>query len=121
MFPQMWNVFEKYYFVTQRDAIEEHEMLMQLAHIPNMRHDRNAKFTAQQAHGKELAYSCDSRRVHLDKRSTLCLKIILEDHSIWNMFAHRQFERRNRFGKRFVSENVVRMRRFFDPKRIHNP
>src|SRR5580704_18898854 len=114
----MWNVFEKYDFVTQRNAIEQDEMLMQLAHIPDVRHDRYAKLPAQQADGDEFAYARDSHRVHLDKRGALCLQIILEDHAIRNMLAHCQFERSDSLGKRLVSKNVVGMRRLFDPEKI---
>ena len=42
MLPQVRNGFQEDRFVTQRDMIEEYQMLVDLSHVADMRHDRYA-------------------------------------------------------------------------------
>src|SRR6266481_9590040 len=67
MLPQMRDMLEKDNLVPERDVIEEHEMLVKLPHISDVRNDRNAKSPAEQADGNEFTDTSDSHRVHLDK------------------------------------------------------
>ena len=39
VFSQMRDMFEKDNFVAKRNMIEQHQMLMNLAHITDVRHD----------------------------------------------------------------------------------
>ena len=55
MFLQMWNVFQKNDVVAHRHMIKQHEMLVQLPHVSDMRHDRHTGFTAQQAYRDKFA------------------------------------------------------------------
>jgi hypothetical protein len=60
---QMRDVFEKDNLVADRDTIEQNQMLMQLPHIADMRHDRNAKLAAEQAHNQKLAHPGHPQRI----------------------------------------------------------
>ena len=48
---EMGDVFQEYHLVIERDVIEEHEMLVHLAHVPNMGNDRKVE---------ELRHEADS-------------------------------------------------------------
>jgi hypothetical protein len=47
MLPQMRNVLKKYHFMAQRNVVEQHQMLMELPHIPDVWYHRNAKTPAE--------------------------------------------------------------------------
>ena len=47
MLAQVRNMFEKNHFVPERDVIEQNQMLVQLPHVTDVRHDRHAEFAAQ--------------------------------------------------------------------------
>ena len=55
MFFEMRDVFEKHHFMIESDVIEEHQVLMQLPHIADVGHDRQAKLLGHQADGEKLA------------------------------------------------------------------
>src|SRR5438046_5769878 len=82
MLPQMRDMLEKDNFVTERDVIEQNEVLVKLTHVTNVRNDRNAKFPAEQADGDKFAHSGDSHRVHLDESRAAGLQVVLENDSV---------------------------------------
>jgi hypothetical protein len=43
----MRNVLEEQYLVTQRDVVEQDQMLVQLAHIANVRNDGKREFLGE--------------------------------------------------------------------------
>jgi len=63
---QVWNVLQESRFMSQRNMIEQHEMLMQLSHVSNMRDYGEAKYLCQETDGQELAHSRNSCAVDLD-------------------------------------------------------
>ncbi len=73
--------------MSQRYEIEEHEMLMDLPHIANMRNYWNAIFSCKQADSQKLADTAKPGAVRLEKADTFCLQIVFEYHSIGSMFA----------------------------------
>lgn len=89
MLPQMRDMLEKDNFVTERDVIEQNEVLVKLTHVTNVRNYRNAKFPAEQADGNEFTDASDSHRVHLDESRAPGLQVILENDPVRNVFAKR--------------------------------
>ena len=116
MFSQMRNMLKKDNLMTERDVIEQNEVLVKLPHIPNVRNHRDAKFPAQQADGNEFAHPGNSHRVHLDESGARGLQVILENDTVRNVFANRQLRRRQRLGQCLVPDHIIRVRRLFDPK-----
>ena len=51
--------------------IEEHEMLVHLAHVPDMGNHRKVKELGHEADGQEFADSRDASAVHLNERERL--------------------------------------------------
>jgi hypothetical protein len=43
MIAQVWDMLEKNGFMTERDVIEQNEVLMQLTHVTDVRHDGSAE------------------------------------------------------------------------------
>ena len=41
MLPGVWNVLQKIFFVAKGNVIEKDQMMMYLAHVPDMRYDLN--------------------------------------------------------------------------------
>ena len=118
MFAQVRDMFKEYDFVTEGDVVEQRVVLVELAHVTDVGHNRHAKFTAKQADGDEFAHAGNPYSIHLNKSSAPALQIVLEDDAIWNVFTQCQFRWRDSVGKRFVAEDVVGMRWFFNPKGI---
>ena len=112
-------MFEKNNFVAECDVVEQNKVLMQLSHVANVRHNGNVKLARKQANGEKFAHARHSHGVHLNEPGAFHLQIIFEDNTVRDMFAKREFCRRDGVGKRFVTEHVVGMRRFFDPKWIN--
>ena len=63
----------------EADVVEEHEVLVELAHVADVRDDGNAEFFAHDAHGQEFADSGDADGIHLDEPGTFHLEVVLED------------------------------------------
>jgi len=78
VFFEMRNVLEEDNFMIERDVIEEHQMLMQLAHVANMWHDRNAKLFGHQADGEKFAYAREASAIRLDEIHASVAKEVLE-------------------------------------------
>ena len=66
MVAQVWNVLQASHFVSRRNMIEQHEMLMQLSHVSNMREYGKAKCLCKETDGQDLAHSRNSCAVDLD-------------------------------------------------------
>jgi hypothetical protein len=114
----MWDVFEKDDVMTERDVIKQREMLMELSHVANVGHERHVKFSGEQTYRKKLADAGNTNRVRLNKSSALRLEIIFEDDAVRDVFANREFRRRDGVSEGFVAEHIVGVRGFFDPERI---
>jgi len=81
------NIFKKYFIKPKRYVVEEHQVLMDLPHIANVRHDDQAKLSRQYAHGNEFAYAANTNTIDLNKARGTCLHEILEEHPMGHMFA----------------------------------
>src|SRR5579863_2633789 len=55
--PRVWNMLEKHGLIPQSDVIEQHEMLMNLAHVSNVGRGRQAKTPGENAHGEKFRNS----------------------------------------------------------------
>ena len=112
---QMRNVFQKNDLMPQGDVVEQHEMLMDLAHIPDMRDDRQPGLARQQTDGNEFADAADARAIDLDKVGGFELDVVLEDDPIGDMLSDRQSQRSDLTCQLLVPDDVVGMGRLFDP------
>src|SRR5437762_10467227 len=75
---EMGNVLEENYFVIERDVIEENQVLMQLPHIANVGHDRQAKLLCHQAHREKFAHAREPGAIGLDEMRPSVLEEVLE-------------------------------------------
>src|SRR5579863_5205160 len=82
----MRDVFQKHYLMAERDVIEEYEMLVQLAHVANVRNDRQAKLLGHQTDGEKLAHTSEPGAIRLDEMHTTIVKEVLEEDSVWDVF-----------------------------------
>src|ERR1700690_35817 len=78
MFAHMRNTFEEQRFMPDRNVIEEHEMLMNLPHVSDVRHHRQPEFPRQQAHCNKLRNSREPRAIRLHEMQRASLHVVLE-------------------------------------------
>ena len=104
--------------MAHRNVIDQHQMLMNLAHIADVRNDGNVILTRQQADGEKFAHTAQARAVGLQKSDASGLKIVLEDDAVGNMLAQRKREGSDGGGELPMRVNVVGMGRLFDPVRV---
>src|SRR5580692_9929790 len=93
MFFQMRDMFQKHHLVVERNVIEEYEMLVQLAHVANVRNDRQAKLLGHQTDGEKLAHTREPGAIRLDEMHATIVEEVLEQDSVWNVFARCYFHR----------------------------
>jgi hypothetical protein len=74
----MRDVFEKYDLVAEGNVIEEHEMLVQLAHVANVRNHRQTKLLCHQADGEKFAYASEPGAIRLNEMHTTVMEEILK-------------------------------------------
>jgi len=79
---EMWDVLQEGDFVTERDVIEEHEMLVHLAHIHNMGNDGKVEELRHEADSQEFADSRNPSAVHLNERERFGLEDVLKKDSV---------------------------------------
>src|SRR5690242_12193347 len=94
--PEVRNVLEKLCFQPKTNMVEENQMLMDLAHIADMRHDWKLEDFGKKADGQELADTSNSRAINLDERERLRFHEVLELDSICNVLSGGDFNRRKR-------------------------
>jgi hypothetical protein len=63
----MRNVLKEFSLESQPNMVEEDQVLMDLAHVADVRHDRKVKDLREEADRQELADAGDSGAVNLDK------------------------------------------------------
>ena len=112
---QMRNVLKKHDFMIERNAIEEHEMLMNLAHVAHVWHDRQIELFGHDTYSQEFADSAEAGAVCLHKIHSSIEEIILEYDPVRDMLSRRDANRREGARKLGMGVNVIRMRRLFDP------
>src|ERR1700724_1226142 len=99
--------------------IEQHQMLVNLSHIPNMRNNWQTKLPGQQAYREELGNSGNPRTVYLHDLHRLLLHEILEHEPVGNVLSQRNRDWLDRLGERAVCLNVIWMRWFLYEVRRH--
>ena len=95
MFAQVWDVLKENYFVPDGNVVGQNQMLRQLPHVADMRHDRHAEFPAEQTHGDEFTGARHTHGVHLNEAGALGLQIIFEDNAVRHVLAERELRRRD--------------------------
>src|SRR5580658_1432982 len=92
-------------------------MLVNLAHITDMRHNWQLKLSCHQTHRHELADACQSRAISLDIMHAATEEIVLEHDPVGDVLAGGYAYWRDGPSKPCMSVDVVRVRRLFNPKR----
>ena len=80
MFLQMRDVFQKHDLVAERNVIEQHEMLVQLAHVANVGNHRQAKLLRHQADGEKLAHAREPGAIRLHEMHATVMEEVLEEN-----------------------------------------
>src|SRR5271163_1237752 len=114
----MWDVFKEIHLMVEGNVVEQDQMLMNLAHIPDMRHDRQLELPCHHAHGKKLAYAGEPRAVCLHKVHTAIEEIVFEQNSVRNVLTGGNTNRSDCAAEFYVCVDIVRMRGLFNPKRL---
>jgi hypothetical protein len=117
MILQMRDMLKKVLCMVERYVVEEHQMLMNLAHVADVRHHRQLEFLRHQADGQKLAHTCEPRAICLDKVHTTIPEVILEHDPVGDVFTGSNVNRRNGSSKFYVRMNVIRVRGLFNPER----
>ncbi len=121
MFPQVRNVLQKQNLVSDGNVVEQHQMLVQLSHVADMRRHRQAKFSCQQAHGEKFADSAQAGAVGLNKTQGAGLHEVLKQNAIGNVFPGRNLHGGDFAGQYHVRVNVVGMSWLFQPQGLEFP
>src|SRR6201996_1428326 len=91
---QMRNVLQEEWLVPHGDVQEQDQVLMDLSHVSDVRHNGQAEFFRQQADRDELAHSSQARTVSLHIVHGVRLEEVLEDHTVGNVFTTGDLYRR---------------------------
>jgi hypothetical protein len=116
MLAEVRDVFKEDGGQVETDVIEEHEMLVELAHIIDVWDDGDAELLTHDAHGKKLAYTRDADGIDLDEPGAFGLQVVFENHVVRHVFAEGQFHRGDGIGEGLVAGDIVGMRGFLDPE-----
>lgn len=84
---QMRNVFEEHDRVPERNMVEQHQMLVNLSHIADVRHYGEAKLSSEQADRNEFTYTRYTRAIHLDEVYGTFAHEILEHDAVRDVLA----------------------------------
>jgi hypothetical protein len=118
VFAQMGNVLEENGFVAEGDVVEQSKMLVKLPHVADVRYNGYVESAAKQTDGEEFAHSRNPHGIGLKKTGAFGLQIVFKNHAVRDVFAEREFGRRNGIRERLVAQHIVGMGRFLDPEWI---
>src|SRR6202522_238966 len=79
---KMRNVLQELCFQPQPDMVEEHQVLMQLPHVANVRHHGKIEDPGEKTYREEFADPRDPGAIDLDKRQRLGLHEVLEQDTV---------------------------------------
>src|SRR5215469_13616175 len=96
--------------------VEDDQMLMDLPHVPYMRHDWKVLLAGQKTDGQELAHAREPCAVSLYEVHRTTLHEVLEHDAVRNMLPGCDFHRCDQISNLSMSFQIVRMSGFFDPK-----
>ena len=114
----MWDVFEEMHFMVERNMIKEHQMLMNLAHVSDMRHDRQLELSCHQTNGQKFTNTGEPRAICLNKVQASVEQIILEHDPVRDVFSSSNTDRCDGASKFYVSVNIIGMSWLFNPERF---
>ena len=108
--PQMGDILQEQLLVPQRHVVEQHEMLVNLAHVAHMRDDLGLpNLRASRLTVMKLADARHPDGVHLNEfRSAPACRKFLNNTRLGTCSPERDRHRRDGAGKRLVREHVVR-------------
>src|ERR1700722_15105120 len=112
----MRDVFQEHHLVAERNVIEEYEMLVQLAHVANVRNDRQAKLPGHQTDREKLAHTSEPGAIRLNKKHATVVKEVLEEDSVWNVFTRCYFYGSNGTRELCMCIQIVWVGWLFDPE-----
>jgi hypothetical protein len=116
MAAQMGDMFQEDHVVSECDVIEQHQMLMDLPHIPNVRDDGQPDLARQQADREEKAGHAGAIGLH--KMNRFRLHEVFEVDAVGHMLPQGNANRGDRARQPAVGLDIVRVSRLFNPVRI---
>ena len=114
----MRDVLEEDGFVVEGDVIEQHEVLVDLAHVANMRDHGNSEFFCKKADNQKLAHSGHTQGIDLADGHRSGLEIVFKKNPVRHMLASGNLHRGDGLGDRAMAEHIVRMRGFLEPEEV---
>ena len=85
----VWDVLKKPCVVARCGRIEQHQMLVDLAHVAHMRHNREPELPREQADGQKFRDTRQPRTIRLHEVQRARLHEILEHYAVWHVLAER--------------------------------
>src|ERR1700739_923423 len=117
VFLQMWDMLKEAHFMVERYMVKENQMLMNLAHVSDMRHNRQLELLCHKTDGQKLADTREPRAIGLDKMHTPEEKIVLELNPVGNVFTGSNTHWSDGPSKFYVCVDIIGVRGLFNPER----
>ena len=105
--------------MTERDVVEQHQVLMDLPHVSNVGYNRLAESLGEQADGEKLANASKANDIRLNEVNGVRLEQLLEDDAIGDVSTGCQPGRGDLPRDERMTEDVVGVSRLRNPVRIH--
>ena len=86
---QVGDVLQEDRVVTHGDVIEQHQVLMDLAHVADVRHHRQTELARHQAHCEKLRNARQARAIGLYEMDRAGLDEVFEQHAVRHVFSKR--------------------------------
>src|ERR1700749_1994714 len=112
------NVLEECHFVIERYVVEQHQMLMHLSHVTDVRNNGPIEDLCHEAHSEKFADARNSGAVDLNEGESRCFEEVLEKYPIGDVLASGYLHRSDGFRKFDMCKKIIRMGGFLDPERI---
>ena len=95
--------------------IEQHQMLVNLSHITDVRHDADGKLCCHDGDGEILADASQASAICLNDSHRPGLKEILPKNAIRNRLPNGDGNRGQHSRQRLMPQNVIGLGGFFNP------
>ncbi len=103
--------------MVERHVVKKNQVLVNLAHVADVRNNGQAEFLCQQADRQKFADSRQPGAIRLYKMDRSGVDEILKQDTVWNMFATGDPDRFDFARQNSVRVYIVGMGRLFDPQR----
>src|ERR1700744_2826255 len=81
------NVLEECHFVIERNMVEEHQVLMHLSHVTDVRNHGPIEDLCHEAHSKKFTDARNPGAVDLNEGESHCFEEVLEKYPIRDVLA----------------------------------